>query len=60
MDYEAVKYAALLAEEEGRYRDAYGHWKKMITHAEKNSKFKDPTSLVDWIQHMNYCQENMY
>ena len=51
---DAVKYAAELAEKEGRYRDAYGKWCELITESERNG-IPDVGLYQYYKKHKEYC-----
>lgn len=51
---DAVKYAAELAEKEGRYRDAYGKWCELITESERNG-IPDVELYQYYKKHKEYC-----
>ena len=56
---DAVKYAAELAEKEGRYRDAYGKWCQLITESERYG-VQDINLYNYYIDHGDYCQAMMF
>ena len=53
--HEALKYAAELAEKEGRYRDAYGKWKQLVTECEYHG-IPDTNLYTYYRNHMEYCK----
>lgn len=55
---EAVKYAAELAEREGRYRDAYGKWNQLITESERCG-VPDKGLYDYYIRHRDFCNSMM-